>query len=1029
MAPEAQYCTQCGFKLPAETPPGACPQCGLRGALSLDSVKTQSVISGHDSSDSSTLGTLPAPFAALRTFGDYELLEEIARGGMGVVYKARQKSLKRIVAVKMILSGQFASKQEVLRFRGEAEAAANLRHPNIVPIYETGEHEGQHFFSMDYIAGRNLAEIVRDGPLPAHRAARYVETIALAIHYAHQQGTLHRDLKPSNVLIDADDQPHITDFGLAKHLHGDFGLTVTGQVLGSPNFMPPEQTGARQAKVGPHSDVYGLGAILYHLLTGRPPFQAETIPEVLRQLREDVPVSARLLNPSVPRDLETICAKCLEKEPAKRYATAQALADELQRFLKGEPILARSVNSLEKTWRWCRRKPLVAGLSAATLALVLTVAIGSPIVALRINHERQNVQQNLYAADMYQAQAAWEGGNVGRARELLELHSPRLGHKEPLGFEWRYLSQLCKGTQLDTWQNQTDFVTCVAFSPDGSKLASGSWDSTVCIREVASRKVLRSWTAHEDYVVALAFSPDGRWLATAGSEDTVKLWDVASGQPGVTRNLHAARLAFSPVGSLLAIATGDPFFSGSGGDVVLWDHQGPGQDRILHDAGSRLAFSIDGLKLATGSSNDTVRIWNVATGLTTAAFTNIAEVTTLAFSPDNRWLAAGTFGEGDITLWDLETGLPKTLSGHQSRVWDVAFSPDGTLLASASADQSIGLWEVPTQQLRARLKGHGGEVMSVAFAPKDQMLASGGQDSTVRLWSLNADQTSEPFADYPGGPAMCLFSAAGKRLFTGTTNHTIEIWEIASRQRLTVLPSADIPLAVYPDDRHLVALGSPFSLQHWDLDKSALERSLPLVAGNSDFNWCQISPKGKWLTACYSDGSVTVWNAKTGQRITTFSAHRQLIYTVAFSADERVLATCSHDKTVNLWEVGTWRLRKTLAGHKNSVFQATFTADGNTVATASADGQVKLWDASTGVSKATLIGHPAPVESIALSPDGRTLATGSHDHTVKLWSWATHREMLTLHNQEVIGFTQFSPDGSTLAAGNRGGYLRLWHLP
>jgi serine/threonine-protein kinase len=296
----------------------------------------------------------------VQRFGDYELIEEIARGGMGVVYKARQVRLNRTVALKLILSGQFASKQEVLRFRGEAEAAANLHHPNIVAIYETGEEKGQQYFSMEYVAGRNLAELVHERPLSSQRAARYIEQIARAIHYAHEQGTLHRDLKPSNVLIDANDQPRITDFGLAKRLRGDFGLTITGQVLGSPGFMPPEQTSGKTRQVGPATDVYGLGAILYHLVTGRPPFQAATIEQVLQQLREQEPVPPRLLNASVRRALETICLKCLEKEPAKRYPSAQELAEELSRFLRDEPIVARPASRLEKVCRWGRRKPLSA---------------------------------------------------------------------------------------------------------------------------------------------------------------------------------------------------------------------------------------------------------------------------------------------------------------------------------------------------------------------------------------------------------------------------------------------------------------------------------------------------------------------------------------------------------------------------------------------------------------------------------------------------------------------------------------------
>jgi serine/threonine protein kinase len=317
----------------------------------------------------------------VRYFGDYELQEEIGRGGMGVVYKARQTSLNRIVAVKMLLHGDFASEEFVKRFHAEAEAAASLQHPNIVAIHEVGRHEGLHYFSMDYVEGRNLAELVGDRPLPPERAARYVQAVAEAVHHAHQHGILHRDLKPSNILVDALGQPRITDFGLAKRLDDSQPsslnpqLTLTGQVLGAPSYMPPEQAAGNRGQVGVTSDVYALGAVLYHLLTGRPPFLAETLAETLRQVQTREPVPPRQLNPGVPRDLETTCLRCLRKDPDRRYASAAALAEDLRRWRAGEAILARPLGFVEQTWRASRRHPTVATL--ATLALV-----GLPAAAL-----------------------------------------------------------------------------------------------------------------------------------------------------------------------------------------------------------------------------------------------------------------------------------------------------------------------------------------------------------------------------------------------------------------------------------------------------------------------------------------------------------------------------------------------------------------------------------------------------------------------------------------------------------------------
>src|SRR5437773_4352716 len=374
--PAPARCPKCRSALPADAPEGLCPVCAFRGALELEPGAARPLVPEQQ---------LP------RQFGEYQLLEEIARGGMGIVYEARQLSLNRLVAVKVLLSGPLASSTDLQRFRAEAEAVANLQHPNIVAIHDVGEQAGQPFFSMDYVEGRCLSELVREQPLPAPRAAGYVKTIAEAIQYAHERGVLHRDLKPSNVLIDHAGEPRIIDFGLAKRLSSDpqlsasnDPLTRTGHVLGSPNFIPPEQAAGKRGAIGRHSDIYSLGALLYHLLTARPPFAAATTHEIVHQVLNTEPVGPRSLNPSVPRDLETICLKCLEKDPRRRYRTAQELADELRRFLRGEPIQARPVGPLGRFWRWCRRNPKLASLTATVVVLALTLAVVSSVFAIGI---------------------------------------------------------------------------------------------------------------------------------------------------------------------------------------------------------------------------------------------------------------------------------------------------------------------------------------------------------------------------------------------------------------------------------------------------------------------------------------------------------------------------------------------------------------------------------------------------------------------------------------------------------------------
>ncbi|HKX63032.1 MAG TPA: serine/threonine-protein kinase, partial [Verrucomicrobiae bacterium] len=444
MSSSSQLCPRCGAPKSAALA-GNCPNC-------LIGLGTCDVATDQAASESAASEISPR----LRYLGDYELIEEIARGGMGLVYRARQISLNRMVAVKVLLAGQFADEKFIHRFRREAEAAASLNHPNIVSIHDIGDHEMQPYFSMELIDGRSLSDLVRETSLPARQAAQLLQTIAEAVHFAHERGVLHRDLKPSNVLVDAQGVPHITDFGLAKKVESSVGLgadrpskpaladlTLTGQVLGSPNYMPPEQANPKSGPATAASDIYSLGAILYHLLTGRPPHLADTVAQTLRLVMEGDPVPPRLLHPALSRDLETICLKCLEKEPPRRYASARELADELGRFLRDEPIHARPIGPLGRLRRWCQRKPALATSLGAGAFLLLVIVIGSPIAMLRIDAEWERAEKarqeearlrvraelaehetskQLYVALLEQARATVRSGDLGhRVRALAAI--------------------------------------------------------------------------------------------------------------------------------------------------------------------------------------------------------------------------------------------------------------------------------------------------------------------------------------------------------------------------------------------------------------------------------------------------------------------------------------------------------------------------------------------------------------------------------------------------------------------------------
>lgn len=524
---EQLHCAACGADLTRELPGSLCAPCLLRAGLE-DSIQPTDfdpipqVIGGASAPTVQVKSapndlTTPPPFREtteyagaangasvmrLRYFGDYELLEELARGGMGVVFKARQVTLNRMVALKMILAGQLASEDEVQRFHAEAEAAANLDHPNIVPIYEIGEHEGQHYFSMGFVDGENLSQKTAAGPLPPRDAAALVRAIAEAVQYAHERGIIHRDLKPQNVLLDAQGQPRITDFGIAKKVHGGDGLTATGQVLGTPSYMPPEQAAGTVDQVGPTSDVYALGAILYFLVVGRPPFQAANVIDTLRQVIEQEPASPRQLNPSVDRDLETICLKCLEKDPRRRYGSAHELAEELRRFIAGEPIRARAIGAPARTWRWCKRKPVVAALGAAVAALVVFVAVASPVVAVRQSDLRHKAEKSALAArnaekaeksrreeaEKATYQATTKALDANESLALAYLSQARVLHGvAETGRQDRAMAILRKAGHLQTASN--DLLERLGQDPDGWRARTQQFwdDERPSLRTEASR--------------------------------------------------------------------------------------------------------------------------------------------------------------------------------------------------------------------------------------------------------------------------------------------------------------------------------------------------------------------------------------------------------------------------------------------------------------------------------------------------------------------------------------------------------------
>lgn len=1068
---DLRQCPVCGARLPVDAPEGFCPRCSFGGALHAEPGETLPMPHPPGISAESSSGA--GPHSPLGTqLGDYELLEEIAHGGMGIVYKARQRSLDRIVAVKTLLFGPQAQPEFVKRFRAEATAAAGLQHPKIVAIHEVGVQAGQHYFVMDYVEGQNLAELVGKAPLPAQRAARYVQQIAEAIHYAHERGILHRDLKPSNVLIDAQDQPRVTDFGLAKRFEGDSELTLSGQVVGSPGYLPPEQAEANRGKVSRRSDVYGLGAVLYHLVTARPPFQAEALTELLRQVVESEPVSPRLLNPGVPRDLETICLKCLDKEPARRYATAQAVAEELGRFLAGKPVLARPVGPTGKAWRWCQRKPILAGLGSMVLILLLVVAIGSPLALIRINRARLaaieqtrraeqqtrraqaeglKARQSEYVADMNLAQHALTLNNLGRARQLLAKHLPGRFQKSATGsvgpetdlrgWEWRYLWSLCQSDALFTFAVCSNGVGAVAFAGNGQVLAARDQTGDVTVFDLTTRQEIARLPDDSEQLRAMAVSPDGNFLAhgAAAADGTriVALWD-ARARRHVGELPHPGTfvsLAFSPDGKRLVTF-------GEGGTARIWNLATakvsatfPVSPRSGDHKGV-VVFSPDGDTLAIGETDGRIRLLTIPSSTERAnyqAHPTGDGITALAFSPDSHILASGSgYSDTTVRLWEPQNGRSLgQLTGHTAWIAALAMSADGKTLASASADQKIRLWDLDLKQGRGILQGHRYEVHALTFSLDGKRLVSGCKDGSICFWDPDAPPKPARVLSLPGPIRSLAFSPDDQTFNTLNGDGSVSLWDVANAEKTATyagLGASNECLAISPEGKVLVTGTATGTLKVWN--RLTQREMTHFIAHQGKIEHLQYRLGGRIVVSAARDMTVKLWDATSWREKSECRIDHDF-WTFDCSADA-ALAGLANWRTLEVWDLATGRRLTRLAGDAGYIYGIAFSEDGRLLATASYGGSAAIYEVGTWREIARLRRVVGGVSSVAFSPDGDRLAAGSGPRgPVTLWDRATLQELATFPPEANTGiaFVAFSPDGSTLASINQDGTAQLRRAP
>jgi eukaryotic-like serine/threonine-protein kinase len=913
-----------------------------------------------------------------RRFGHFELLEEIARGGMGVVYRARQRDAQRVVALKMILPQQLSAQGVVERFRAEAEAVASLDHPAILPIYEVGERNGIPYFSMKFAEGGSLA--ARAKPFPPRKAARLLAAIAHAVHHAHQHGILHRDLKPGNILLGANGEPFVSDFGLAKWLEGARDLTISHAVLGTPNYLAPEQAAGDSKKLTTAADIYSLGAIFYELLAGRPPFKAESLIELLAVVAQKEPERPTALNRSVPRDLEIICLKCLSKEPGARYATAKVLAIDLDRFLEGRSILARPASTSRQLVHWAKRNPLAATLAGVLLLALVTISIVSPLVALQIARARDRAvaaekESALKLRDSYiaQARASRRTARAGQRSEALEALRKAASLGPTLEVRNEAIAALALHDLIPdkALPARARTASPLAFDAANNRYAVEGAPGEILLRGIDNGAMLATLPAPNDAAPACFITPfagDGRFLVVRHFPgDRVRVWDLnalklvcefTNRPTGGIHQIFATDAALDPTGHILALGR-------AGGGVSFHD---------LLEGGREIA-----------------------------TLTSPSAPSCLTYAPDGKRFALIGNKSKTVDVFDIASGKKLFEVTHNAGVIHAAFSPDGHYLASGARDGQIEISDANTGALLHTLRGHRNRVNQVVFHSNSEVLASTAEDSTVRLWDV---RHGLPLVHLPsaGAEPVLRFTKDGSKVFIGS----------------------------YALQPHLYRYVSAPSWKR-------LRVSVSGAPENSDlFCALDFSPDGSLLLSATRE-NVRLLDSVTGEEFASYSFDPTALKSVMFDPSGAAFYVSSLASGVTRREFnrdparpGQWTIGPPIILRDEKTFAiGGIRSDHRVVAlTSKMRGEIQLASLdSLDRPFLTISRHPA-VWNAGLSPDGQWIITGSDGSSgekemLKLWSAQTGKSVRDFEAIGAGGMGVFRPDGKQLAGFGGGGFILL----
>ncbi|MCA9076832.1 MAG: serine/threonine protein kinase [Planctomycetaceae bacterium] len=995
------------------------------------------------------------------TFGDYELIEQVATGGMGVVFRAHHFKLDRVVALKAIRNGRFTSPELIARFLQEARAAGILTHRNIVPVYDYGEVEGYHYFTMEFVEGTSLDELIREHPLPAVAAAEYLQTVAEAVHYAHGMGIIHRDIKPSNVLITANREARVTDFGVAEPLNAGGSLMKHGQIVGTPNYMSPEQACGDAEAASPATDIYSMGALLYTLLTSRPPFHAETVADTLNQVRTLEPVSPRLLNDKVPRDLETICLKCLKKDPHRRYSTAQELADDLGRFIDGKPILARPVGRIGHVVKACRRNPLVTLLTASAILLAIALIAVQALANSHLNRlnaeildanreleesryqlrtaldesrsSQEALQELLYVADMKDAGKAWANQDMRLLVSLLERQRPRPGERDLRGGEWEFLWNHARiPSQLVAQIRQPLYYVC--FSPDGSTVATSGRDAVIRLYDAETFFLQLEIETGQIEVNGLAFTSKGDVLASAGDDGTVCLWQLDLDGGRATKKLQIAaheeqvfNVALTPDSKTIVSAGNDPV-------IRIWDAETGESVGVLEGhqrTTGAIALTSDGRHLVSGSNDGQVAVWDMKSRKPIKMLDpNIGRLTHIDVSPDGRQVVIGS-ADRRVEVRKIPTLERTHQFEHLNAVQSVRFAPDGGSVIASDRGGMIRYWPLTSDghELEQRVgipkmhawKAHRDRVYAMAISPQGDRVLSVGTDGKLLAWQV-AREPAVWGLENEGRAFESMQFAGLSGLLATVDQRRVELWNPENgRLARKLWESASIikTIDTCQGGRTVAVGGEAGLISVWDLERG--DQPVRTMDLGDDFNVDHVcvSSDGTYLAAVErfetSEGDVLrVFNLKTGERIASIESDH--CDTAAFSPDERWLFSGAPFNNVQVWRLPEGELVFEDHGHVNSINEIKFSQNGRWAATASDDRLVKLWNVNDWSVVHTLDGHLDNVESVTFSPDSQTLASAADDGQIKFWNVSSGQMLFELSvTPEQVSQIAFSPDGRFLA--------------